>query len=276
MINEQAVAQHYGEAGLGQRILEGLASAGKNIDQLAIKDLAPVDEFHIGGRPAAEYVISKLLLQGDERVLDVGCGIGGAVRTLAAQSDCQVSGIDLTPEYIEVADMLTARTGLADQAQFHVASALDMPFEAESFDAVLSMHVAMNIADRDGLYREIARVSKKGARFCCYDVMKKSDEPLKFPVPWAENSETSHLTTMDEMRGLLENSGFEVLEIEDRSQFAREFFEKVLGGSADQSAPAPVGLHLIMGASTREKLQNVVHNMTSGSIVPVQLVAVKK
>ena len=268
---EDAVARHYGGEGLLAQIIAGLAASGKDADNLQPDDLAPVEEFHIGGRVATGHAVEKLAPQADHHVLDVGCGIGGTARFIADQIGCRVTGIDLTPEYIEVAQALTMRTGLADKVTFHTASALDMPFEDAAFDAAITIHVAMNIADRPGLYGEIARVMKSGARFCVYDVMKKSGEDITYPVPWAESSDTSHLTTPDEMQALLGGAGFDVIEVEDKTDFAIDFFSQSIAASAD--GPPPLGLHLLMGASAPVKFKNMLENVQNGRIAPVQIIA---
>ena len=268
---ERAVAEHYGQADLLARILAGLEANGADPSHLRPEDLAPVDEFHIGGRKATEHAVAKMSLSGDGRVLDIGCGIGGAARYVASHVGCRVSGIDLTPEYIEIAKALTDRTGLGDKVDFEVASALAMPFEDEAFDAAITFHVAMNIRDRESLYGEIARVMKSGATLCIYDVMRKSDEALTFPVPWADSNETSHLTTPEEMQVLLGGAGFEVHDVEDRTDFALEFFRQSLASAAD--GPPPLGIHLIMGANAPEKFRNVQINIEAGRIAPVQMIA---
>lgn len=266
-----AVARHYGDAGLLGRILAGLEAVGADLDNLRPENLAPVDEFHIGGRKATEHAIAKLSLKSGQRVLDVGCGIGGATRYLAADIGCQVSGIDLTPEYIDVARDLAGRTGLGNKVRYEVASALDMPFEPETFDAAVTFHVAMNIHDRAALYAEVARVLKPGAVFCVYDVMKKNDEDLSFPVPWAQAPETSHVITPDETCGFLEGAGFEVDDVEDRTDFALDFFRQGMLAAAD--GPPPLGLHLLMGPTGREKFQNALLNIEHGRMAPVEIIA---
>ena len=207
---EAAVARHYGFGDLTDRILKAIAAAGIDAERIAPEQLAPVDEFHIGGRAATIHAVSKMGLTAADHVLDVGCGIGGATRYLASTVGCRVTGIDLTPEYIAAAEELARRTGLADRVAYRVASALAMPFEDGAFDAAITLHVAMNIRDRAGLYREVARVLKPGAVFCSYDVMKGGNDGLTFPVPWAETAATSHLTTPQEMQALLRDAGFEV------------------------------------------------------------------
>ena len=155
---ESAVARHYGVPDLLARIYGGLEAAGADLARLTLEDLAPVDEFHIGGRKATVHAVGKLAPGRGDHVLDIGCGIGGAARAMAAETGCRVTGIDLTPEFIETAQRLTEKTGLGANVDFEVASALHMPFADGAFDKAITLHVAMNIHDRAGLYVEIARV----------------------------------------------------------------------------------------------------------------------
>lgn len=268
---ESAVARHYGHSDLLERILAGLAAAGVDMARLGPEDLAPVDEFHMGGRKATTFALAKMPLRADHHVLDVGCGIGGAARHIAEDIGCKVTGIDLTPEYISIAKTLTEMTKLDKQVSYEVASALAMPFADETFDAAITLHVAMNIPDRAALYGEIARVMKAGATLCVYDVMKTGDEAPTFPVPWAQTPETSHLTTPEEMRALLGDAGFTVHDVDDRTEFAREFFRQALAAGAD--GPPPLGIHVLMGKDAREKIGNTIANLESGRIAPVQMIA---
>jgi SAM-dependent methyltransferase len=270
-IDESAVAQHYGKAGLLARIDAGLNAMGADLDHLTIDDLAPVDEFHIGGRKATDHALDALAPAAGQHILDVGCGIGGTARLMASRYGCRVHGIDLTPEYVDIARILTERVGLGDQVSFDVASALAMPFEDQAFDGAVTMHVAMNIADREGLYGEIARVLKPGAAFCVYDVMKMDDQPLVYPVPWADTAATSHLTTADQTRALLECAGFEVTLVDDRSDAAATFFRKRL--AAADEGPPPLGVYLLMGATWRDKLNNNLANTGNGRTGPVLMMA---
>jgi len=270
---EIAVARHYGDAGLMSRIMTGLEASGVDLSCLQPDDLSAVEEFHIGGRKATAHAVEKMSLNGSQHVLDVGCGVGGAARYIADQTGCTVTGIDLTPEYINIAKRLTELTGLDKKISFDVASALSMPFQDESFDAAITLHVAMNIPERAALYIEIARVLKPAATLCIFDVMKKNGKDLQFPVPWAETKDTSHLTTPEEMCSLLEGAGFDVREVGDRTDFALDFFRESMAAAVN--GPPPLGIHLVMGESAAEKLRNVMDNIEKGCIAPVQMVATR-
>jgi len=268
---EEAVARHYGVGDVTDRILKAMAAAGIDAERVTPEQLVPIDEFHIGGRAATIHAVAKMGLKAEDHVLDVGCGIGGASRYVASTVGCRVTGIDLTPGYVAAAQELARRTGLSDRVSYGVGSALAMPFADRAFDAAITIHVAMNIRDRAGLYREVARVLKPGAVFCSYDVMKGAKQGLTFPVPWAETPETSHLTTPQEMQVLLRDAGFDVREVDDRTEFGIAFFRESLAKAA--AGPVPLGLHVVMGASAPEKFRNMLASLESDAISPVVVIA---
>jgi ubiquinone/menaquinone biosynthesis C-methylase UbiE len=272
---ESAVARHYGRGGLLDAILNGVRAAGLDPERIAPADLAPVDEFHTAGRIMTVRALDMTPLEADMHVLDVGCGIGGTTRHLASERGCRATGLDLTPEYIDVAEDLTRRTGLTGRCAFEVGSALDMPFGDGAFDAAVSFHVAMNIEDRIGLYREIARVLKPGAPFCLFDVMKGPADGMRYPVPWAETAETSFLRSPGEMRRFLSDSGFELVAEESQKAFAIDFFQRMFAAAAEAGGPPPLGLHLLTGADAPEKFRNYAAALADDQIDPVIMVARK-
>ena len=78
------VADHYARGGLIAAIRDGLARMGKTETTVTAEDLAPVDEFHIGGRASTGDLAQQLALAAEDRVLDIGCGLGGPARQIAA------------------------------------------------------------------------------------------------------------------------------------------------------------------------------------------------
>lgn len=270
---ENRVADHYTVEGLGEKILDALGQSGLDVQDLKPADLSPVDEFHMGGRAATAHVIGLMGLSPGARVLDVGSGLGGAARYLAAECDCTVTGVDLTPEFVNVARMLSDLTGLGDRTEFHVGSALDMPWPDASFDAATNIHVAMNIADRPRLYGEVARVLRPGGVFAIYDAMKGPAEGVLFPVPWAEMPENSFLVTPAEMRQLLGEAGFEVTYEEDRRENALAHHRTRLADNTAAEGPSPLGLHLLTGKTAAQKSRNMIKMLEADQIAPVVMIA---
>ncbi|WP_340693933.1 class I SAM-dependent methyltransferase [Hyphomonas sp.] len=95
---DQEVAHQYRHGSLLGAIEAGLAHQGKSPADVTIEDLAPVDEFHVGGRLASTHFLQQLDIAPDAHLLDIGCGLGGAARFTADQYGARVTGIDLTAE----------------------------------------------------------------------------------------------------------------------------------------------------------------------------------
>jgi len=268
---ERSVAQHYTHGALEQAILNALMASGSNPDDLRPADLAPVDEFHIGGRRATIDFAEQLGLRPAMRLLDIGCGLGGASRYFAFEQGCQVTGVDLTEEYVRVADALARRVGLGAVISYRHGSALSLPFPPGTFDGAYMLHVGMNIADKPALFAETRRVLKPQGVFGIYDVMRESDGELTYPVPWASTAGTSFVATAADYRRLLAAAGFEVLRERSRRAFAMEFFGQMRARAA-QGGPPPLGLHILMGASAAEKVANMIGNLERGLIAPTEMV----
>jgi SAM-dependent methyltransferase len=268
----RAIAGHYGRADLGAVILAALAATGKDVDRLTPDDLEPVDQLHSRGRMATIDLAGRLALDGHERILDVGCGIGGPSRYLAKTFDCRVTGLDLTPEFCRVATMLAERTGLADKVDYRVGDALAMPFPAQTFDVVWSQSVAMNIADRERLNAEICRVLKPGGRHAFSEVVSGPGGAPHFPVPWARDASISFLTTAEATRQGLEAAGFRLLAFQDLTADALERAQARMKASG---APLALGLHIVLGQDGPAMLKNMARNYEERRIGLVQGIAVR-
>jgi ubiquinone/menaquinone biosynthesis C-methylase UbiE len=269
------VSQFYGgSGGLVDAIGAALDSAG--IDRSALKpaDLAPVDEFHIRGRAATLEIAEALQLTADSHVLDLGSGLGGPARTLAEVTDCRVTGVDLTPEFCEVATAMSEWTGLADHVDFQVGDATATGLPDAGFDAAMTVHVAMNIPDKPALYAEAFRVLKPGGRFVVYDVLQGEGGDVHYPVPWADDPSISFLATPDETRAKLAAAGFDVVAEVDSSDESLEWFKAVRAKVERDGAP-PVTFAAFLGSSFGQMAANQVANLAERRIRTVMLTCVR-
>ena len=273
MSTEEKVAGHYTRGRLEDAILQALAKAGKDPARLTASDLAPVDEFHLGGIDATKDLAAQMDLRPELCLLDVGCGIGGPARYFAAEHGCKVTGIDLTEEFVQVAKSLTRRTKLDHLAEFHHGSALALPFGPATFDRAYMIHVGMNIPDKAALYREVRRVLKPGGLFAIFDIMRAADGPLRFPVPWALTEDTSFVAEVHAYRDALEAAGFRITHERGRRAFAVEFIKQNMARMA-QGGPPALGIHLLLGETAKPMLDNVLAMMQQGILTPVELCAV--
>jgi ubiquinone/menaquinone biosynthesis C-methylase UbiE len=270
---EERVAEQYSRRSLEQIILDSLRAAGKDVDRLTPADLVAIDEFHIGGRQATVEFGAQMSLVRGSNVLDVGCGIGGPSRYFAKELGCRMTGIDLTDEYVRVAEMLARRLGMSGAVSYRQASALKMPLEAGSFDGAYMIHVGMNIEDKAALFAEVRRVLKPGAVFGIYDVMREGDGEIRFPMPWASKADTSFVETASVYRQQLEAAGFEIRKERNRREFGIEFLRAVQARAAAGKGGTPaLGLNLLMGPTTRQKISNLIEGLECEVIAPVEMV----
>jgi SAM-dependent methyltransferase len=209
---EAVIQRYYGDRPVMQRIDDALRAAGVDPERPNYRDLWPLDQLHSRGIVATREHAERAHVQAGMYVLDLGCGLGGASRYLAAECSCRVAAIDLTPNFVEAARMLTARCGLAERLEFRQANALAVPFPDGTFDHVWSYAVTMNIADREGPGREVARVLKPGGRLSCNEIARGSGGAPVFPLPWADDEESGFLASPAVMRTALEAGGLSVIE----------------------------------------------------------------
>lgn len=250
------VRQHYGAPGFIDRIKPALANLAPDSERLTVAQLAPLDQFHLRGVLATSELAAAAHIDASTRVLDLGCGIGGPARFLAVTFGCRVTGLDLSPGFIEAATYLTERCGLSDRVFFQTGDALHLPFENEAFDTVFLQHVAMNIEDRSALYAGVRRVLAPGGRLATYDLVR-SEGDVQYPVPWARDASTSFLLSEGETRAALEEAGFRATLWIDDTDPVLDWFKAVTAG------PAPGGpnLGLVMGPDFAAVTASLARNL---------------
>ena len=204
------VPEHYERSDALNLVHAALDRMAPDGGQITLEDLAGFDHFHTAGLLATTRMADLLSPAPKEKVLDAGSGLGGPARYLADRFGCRVIGVDLTPMFVEVGQLLSERTGLQDRVELRVGDITDLDLADAAVDHVWTQHVAMNIADRAKLYAEIRRVMRPGGRFALFDVIDGEGGELLLPVPWATEPGHSHLVTRDKLRSLLSDAGFRI------------------------------------------------------------------
>jgi len=274
MSNESALNRHYGDDILEERVETVLKSEGLDRYDLTWTDLARFDQFHVGGAEMSRALAEAAGVRKDDDVLDIGSGLGGPARMLAATYGCHVTGLDLNPAYARIATNLSARAQLADRTTFVESNALAMPFADGTFTLAWTQHAAMNIADKSGLYREIHRVLKPGGRLAIHDVVLGNGKPLEFPLPWSPTAELSAVVSPETLRAELQGAGFAEVMWRDMTGDAKAFFASIQRPEADsgQGAPAPANLTALIGPQFAPLLANMARHIMDGRLAVIQTI----
>lgn len=265
---ETRVTNHYTSDALLETIKGGLIAAGADPEAPRPEDLKGVDEFHLGGLEATQHFLDPLGIGPDLRVLDIGCGIGGTARFMAGRYGATVTGVDLTPAFVETATALSKMVGMSGRTDFLLGSALELPVPDASVDLATMMHVGMNIPDKQALFAEVARVLAPGGRFALFDLMERNGQPITFPVPWATDADGSFVVQPQAYRDAAAGAGLGLLAENDRADYGIAFFKRVMAAES----PPPVGLHLIMGPTAGEKYSNAAGAVLDGRIAAWEMV----
>lgn len=163
--------------------------------------------------------IDWLAITDDSRVLNVGSGSGGPSVRLARVTGCHVHGIDLDEAGVENARRLAEESGIGRHVQFtqHDAST-PLPFEADTFDAVICIDAINHLPDREQTLTEWARVLQPGGRVLYTDpiiitgpltdeeIAVRSSIGFYLFVPPGTNER------------VLEATGYEIVHQEDRTE----------------------------------------------------------
>ena len=268
------IHRYYSPNDLYNRIIDGLNEIGKDLSSITLDDLQPVDEFHIRGSVATRELIELAGFTPDMHILDVGCGAGGSTRRLSQQTGCCVTGIDLSDEYIDAAERLTRLLDMQERVSFHAGSALELPFDDQSFDGAWSIQMNMNVEDKLAWLKEVYRVLKPGGHMVLYEVCGNRNTPPYFPVPWAQDSSMSFLVPPESFRAIMVSAGFEILAWNDKTDLARKAFAHMTEPVGEPELPE-LGVHLLVGDDILTKAYNLHRNLDEERVSLVEVLAVK-
>ena len=248
-----------------QAILDAIEKMGISKADITRKHTSAFDEFHVRGRAVSEELFSNIELNKESLVLDLGCGLGGTCRMIADKYDCMIHGIDYSDQHIETANSLSNLVGLGKQTCFKQGDATKIPYPTKQFDLVITQHVQMCIADKAKFYSEVKRVLKKGGLFIYYDVFKKNDDSLNYPLPWVDDEINNHLISSDQLKEQLHSLGFKKISSQDQTQKGIDFLNSFLAKAEDKPAIL-TGQKILMGDNAIDKITNLYQALKDGIV----------
>jgi sterol 24-C-methyltransferase len=123
-------------------------------------------------RQLHEHIAAILRLEQGKHALDIGCGVGGAMRNVARRSGANVTGIALGDDEIELNNRISRNEAIEDLCKATRGDALDMPFEDESFDAAYAIYALKYFPEPVAVLAEVARTLRPGGLFASYDLLR--------------------------------------------------------------------------------------------------------
>jgi ubiquinone/menaquinone biosynthesis C-methylase UbiE len=264
------IADQWGKGDVYGLIVAALQNAGKSLDTLTLEDLAPVDHFHARGFPATVELADHLRIGPDDRILDIGCGLGGPARYFAARFGCKVSGIDLTPSFVEAAQQLTARLGMTSQVEVIQGDGQSLPYPDATFDGAYTQHVTMNVADRPRFFVEAYRALKPGAFFALTEHGLGPNGDPYYPLPWSLDGGGSHLARPADTRECLAATGFTDIVVEETDQKYLAAYKQQMELAARGAMPA-LGIHILFAERGPDRIRNAARNIEEGRTQPIQV-----
>ena len=263
ILNSQ-IEEHYYQPDLYNDIINRLKELDVDLNKVTRKDIAGVDEFHVRGVEVSRE-LAKIANINSSKVLDIGCGIGGPCRMLADEFNCDTVGIDISKEYVATASKLSELVGLSHSTKFIHGDATNLPFQNNEFDVVWTQHVQVNISDKQKFYNEIDRVLKGNGAFIYYEVFKKGSEEIKYPLPWANESRINFLEQSSKIDAILQQLGMVKKQSTNQTESGIKVLEKMLDRISKRGVPR-LGLNVLMGASTKNKIANLLNGLKERKI----------
>jgi len=199
------------------RIYNELAVLGIAPGQdLRVDQLTPFDQFHYNGTDAVDAALNVLNLKPGSRILDVGSGIGGPARYIAAKTGAHVTALELQPDLNEVAGDLTRRCGLSSRVSHVCGNILDGGME-RGYDAIISLLCFLHIPDKARLFAACRAALKPGVAMYIEDFGKSRELSAEEAQALSVKVQCAALPWPADYRAHLLSAGFSTVKLDDVS-----------------------------------------------------------
>lgn len=259
------VQAHYGAEDIVARLLAAIPWSRQGGESLSARQIYPFDQFHGRELLATQDHVGRLAPRREDRILDIGSGIGGPARYAATEFGCHVSGIDITPGFVAAATELSLLCGLQDQVAFVAGDAARMPFDDAAFDGAFCFYVGMNLPDTAAVLREGFRVLKPGGRLIWTEVTSQTGT-AHYPLPWARTADVSHVGARDALLAVQRSAGFDILAVDDETEAHLELARRMRAAGRVPTAEHTQANEVVLGVDFAERRANYIRSLADGLI----------
>ena len=274
MTGSKNLEEFWTRGDIHSRVRKAMIEADLIDKKLDIEDLFPIDQYHARGIAATVDLGKRMPILKNQKILDIGCGLGGPARYYAKQFECFITGIDITSSFIELGNEFNKLTSMSDKIDLTIGNGETLKFEDNTFDGAYSQHVTMNISNRKSFFSEAYRVLKKGSFFAFTEHgLGPIGEPI-FPLPWANTKSMSYLLTPNETILLLNEVGFYDIEIIETGDKYMSGYEKLVNQTNIKKTPI-LGIHVIGGTSMKERSINSLNSIKEKRTLPFEILCKK-
>ncbi len=203
-----------------------LKAIKKDEGQLLWSDLIQFDQLHYFGTKALDHLSRCLGLTNKDHLLEVGSGLGGPARYLAANYRCRLTGIELQEDLFQTSVSLTMRCGLDQEVDFVHGDFTRLDFSNKKYDHLISLLVFLHIPNKDELFLKCAKSIRSGGGLYIEDYFIQNSLEEFEKNDLLKKIACSNLQTREEYLASLKSSGFTQLIFEDMTDFWKDFLAK--------------------------------------------------